>query len=220
MRYPTAFVALVLLAAAPVATAQTSEEHVAYDETVTVSEKGDVKSEERVKMSATAFLRWKSHYGSNPSIFKRDCEKEMSQDEITDFKLEQNDLDREVKVSFVTKGAVHSRGEGRLAYSIPDKWRGGNSSGDDYTFHYAESEGPGTIGEHSVRLKFAPGIERLREQLRDDSEKVIEYRLPPNQQDLIRGGLGILTVFSVLGGGFLIFVGAVLALVAKRADEA
>src|SRR5579872_1648573 len=166
-------------------------EVVNYDDSIAIDEKGEATLKAHVKLSAARYLNWKARYDGNAALLRRDMTAEMSGFETSGFNLEKNEMERDLRTSFVVKGLVKSLGEGRLSVSIPKNWRGAAPKGGDFVFHYSVPAGRNTIVEHTVQLSLPPGAQVQRKQLEDDdAEKSIEYKLATSGSDIARWALG------------------------------
>jgi len=181
---------------------------VTVETSVVVEDNGDSRLSTSIEMTAQQFAGWKEKYGLNPSLLRRDMGKTMSQFETLDFKVDQNDMDREVTVSFLVKGMVVHKGGGRYEMTVPENWEGGRRVGNEYEFHYPESIDPNTIAQNSVRVTLPDDASGFREQLAEQGDKVIEYRMPRQSSGKIQlmagallGVVGVVLVgLSYLGG--------------------
>ncbi|HZV02539.1 MAG TPA: FHA domain-containing protein, partial [Planctomycetota bacterium] len=160
---------------------------------------------------AARFQSWKARYDGNVALLRRDMTAEMSGFETSGFNLDKNEMERDLRTSFVVKGLVKSLGEGRLSVSIPKNWRGAVPKGSEFVFHYSVPAGRNTLVEHTVELSLPPGALVLRKQLEDDdAEKSIEYKLATSVSDIARWAFGAFSVFSLVGGFLLFCLGLVL----------
>jgi hypothetical protein len=195
-------------------------EVVTYEDSISIDEKGEATLKAHVKLSAPRFLSWKARYDGNAALLRRDMTAEMSGFETSEFNLEKNEMERDIRTSFVVKGLVKSLGEGRLSVSIPKNWRGAAPKGSDFVFHYSVPAGRNTIVEHAVQLSLPPGAQVQRKQLEDeDAEKSIEYRLATSGSDIARWALGAFSVFSLVGGFLMFCLGLVLPKGARAEKE-
>jgi hypothetical protein len=208
---------LALLVARPAA-AQNAEV-LNFEEQIAVAANGDGTVKLSFKLNAQQFVNWKQKYGLNPSLLKRDVGKFMSQYETHDFKCDQNEMEREFKVSFGAKGFARAVGGRRLEIRLPKTWKGGDRKGTEYTLHYPESLGPRLIADHTIRVSLPEGASNWKEELADGSEKVISYEVPASFQEMA-GDIFLVTALGAAGGGFALIVLGVLLVKVARSNDA
>jgi len=210
VRKGATFLIVLLWALAPSPARAQTPEIIAFDETFVVAQNGDTSVKIEFKLTAQQYANWRARYALNPSLVKRDMGKSLSQYEVSEFKLDQNEMERDTKITFLVKGLTRPSGSNRLLVDIPRIWKGGEKSGNDYVFRYPEVLGPGTLAEHTVRVILPKEATIVKEQLSGEGDHSVEFELPTPVGDLVRLAFGLLAFLCGGGGVFLIFMGLVI----------
>ncbi len=177
--------------------AQASPEMLLSEETQVADELGNARFNVKIKLTAKQYLVWKQKYGSNPSILRRDMGRLTSQYETSNFKLEQDDMNREIRISMDANGVVTHKGGGEFEFKVPKEWTGGQRVNNEYRFNYVQSLGPGALMQHSVAIVLPERAGNMHDQLSEEGDKVIQYRLP--QKSHGTGWIAGTIVFGILG---------------------
>jgi hypothetical protein len=173
---------------------------VNIDQHMVVDMHGNAQVTVQMKLTAPQFQQWQMRYGQNPSLLRREMGKLVSQYDTYDFNVVKNEMERQVTVSFKVRGMIRYKGRGLFEFDVPKQWRGGQRVGGEYQFHYPESLGPNQIAQHTVKVTLPAKAGGFNEQLSEDGDKLIQYRMKVGQSG---GG-------SLIGAIVLLLVGAVL----------
>lgn len=210
LRFRTLPAAVVLVAALSGLSPADAQDHLHFNQTLKISDVGDGLFTIHMKFNAQQWQMWQQRYGMNPALFRRDMIRSLSQYSIADFKLERNDMEREVTVTLHAHGVTRYRGQGIFETEIPKTWRLINQQGGELKFSYVESAGNTTIHHHIVAYlpEQATSISTL--QPGDGQANSITYRLPlSTASDLpLWSGIGLITtglLITLLGLATLLF---------------
>ena len=168
----------------------------------TIDALGDGQVKLEMKMNAAQWAEWKQQYGSNPSLFKRDMFKMFSQYELTDFKLDQDDMNRTAVVTIHGKGMAVYQGDGVYELELGDELGSGEMVDGEFRVTYTEAQGPNTISLIDHRIQTPKGARDLKVATSRTGEEVLRYEL-----DTSGGGMPwkiISLVLALIGGGLFL----------------
>lgn len=201
------------LSAFPAST-QAAEGVMDLDQTIDVNELGDATIVIRMSFNASQFQAWQQRYGMNPSLLKREMAKEMTPYDITDFKLDKNDMDREVTLTIKARGVTTYRGNGRSEIEVPKSWRLVDQDEHELKFNYLESTGNGVMVQGHITAILPVTATDISDPVpAEGGMKRITYVLPVAEASSTGLVLGI--VLAAVG-----VVLSVLGLVKGKADSA
>lgn len=206
----TALLTLVFLLAALAARVVTAQTLLNIDQTMNVGENGDGKCTFRMTFTAAQFQNWQAKYGQNVSLLKRDMGKTVSQYETANWRVDVNQMEREVVITFDAVGVTVYKGNGTYEFTVPKAWRGGDRNGTSFTYSYVEALGPSLQSHNTIRLNLPATASGFKDSQSETGETVIAYKLPVKAARpawLLMAGTGGV----VLGLGFFL-----LELVASR----
>ena len=170
-------ITLFILAAAPVLQAKPLDvEYVSED--VTVSPLGDGTIVIKHKFDAQSYLVWQKKYGTNPSLLKRDWNKLLSAYDITDFKVDQNAMDRVATITIAARGCVNSKGNGLNEMEFPKNFKPGERVGNVFPFHCSIPLDTGQVLDTTTRVVLPDAATDLKTRTNEDGNPVIVYRMP------------------------------------------
>lgn len=174
------FPALLSLAAASPAQIQAQPNVVNTGIRSTIDAVGNGEITITLKMNAKEWAGWKRQYGANPSLFKRDVCKMFTQYELTDFELDQDEMDREARVTIRAKGLSTYEGRGRHEVELG---KGGMAKGElvdgEYRVTYTEPQGPNTVSLVDQRVQLPPGAHGAEVATNASGVPVLRYQLAP-----------------------------------------
>ena len=195
-----------LLAFAPLAEAQIQAAPTVVNMNIRsiVDAQGDGEVKLEMKMNAQEWAGWKEQYGSNPSLFKRDMFKLFSQYELTDFELEQDDMNRKAVVTIRGKGMAIYQGDGVYELELGKDMSDGEMIDGEYRVTYTEPQGPNSISLINHRITTPEGATEVEMATNSKGEKVLRYEL-----DTDEGGLPwmLVSLILALAGGGLFLAG-------------
>jgi hypothetical protein len=172
------FAAICLIVAAHSgAFAQGDVETLNIDQSLTVDRIGDGVMVLKFTLTAAQFQNWQGKYGQNQSLLRRDLVKFVSQFETHDWSVDQNQMDRVVKISCKIKGGVVYKGNGRFEFRVPKQWRGGDRAGTTFSYNFVQSSG-GMVVQNNVKLTLPEGASRFSMDNSETGERIIQYILP------------------------------------------
>lgn len=160
-----------------------------------LDELGDARMELRMKMNAAQWQAFKaSPVASNPSVFKRNMEREMSAYVLQDFKTE---LEEDARASLTTlkaKNTATYKGKGKWEVKLGLKNPNVTAVSDNcYLITGNLASGSGVI--HQIQKMFFPeGASDIRQDTDSFGNAIFTYRL-----DVEKSGINML---SILGGLF------------------
>lgn len=212
-----AFLCFFLALAAPALAAPPDVEYV--DWSMTVNDFGDASAKFVVHYDAWQYQRFKKKYGLNPSLLKRDWSKILSAYEITDFKVDQKDLEREIHISMFVKGYVSYQGKGIWQTDFPKDQKIGEKVSNVYTFHKASSLDDGRVLQMAIKVTFPPKASNFSESTNEDGGTVVHYILPTSVSIANATASSPLSLFGlnkwvwIISGITLVCLGLLFALV-------
>ncbi|MDF1839536.1 MAG: hypothetical protein P1V35_16830 [Planctomycetota bacterium] len=165
---------------------------------------GEVKL--TIKMNAMQWAEWKSEYGNNPSLFKRDISKQFNQIELTDFKLDQDDMKRQAVVTIQGKGMAIYQGDGVYEVELDGEMTGGDLVDDEFRVTYTEPQGPSVLTLIDQRVRLPKGAQKIEVTKNSMGDDVLRYEFSQPSGGLPWGWIGI--VFALLGGGLFFTAGS------------
>lgn len=193
-----------LLSFAPMAQAQIQAAPTVVNMNIrsTVDTMGDGEVKLELKMNAQEWSGWKQQYGSNPSLFKRDMFKLFSQYELTDFELEQDDMNRKAVVTIRGKGMAVYQGDGVYELELGKDMSDGEMIDGEYRVTYTEPQGPNTISLINHRITTPEGAKNVEMATSSKGEKVLRYELDTDQAGLPWKLISL--IFALVGGGLFL----------------
>lgn len=204
-RWMLAIVAMLLAATAT--RAAKADTVLNFDQQVNVNELGDGVFKIHMKFNAAQFQVWEQRFGSNPSLFRREVSKQLSQYELTDIQLEKNEMEREVDVTVKASGVTRNKGEGRVEMDVPKDWRLVNKDGNELKFNFLEPVGNGVSIQHFITVDLPKDVTEVSDPVPSvGGQNRVTYRQPTDGQsnlDLILGGLLTLIGATAIGVGFV-----------------
>jgi len=174
-------------------------------QSIDVNEVGDATIVMHMSFNASQFQNWQKRYGMNPSLLKREMSKELTPYDITDFKLEKNDMDRKVTITIKARGVTTNRGNGRSEIEVPKNWRLVDQDDHELKFNYLEDVGNGVSIQGDVTTTLPKSASDISDPVpAEGGMKRITYSLP------VESGK---SAMGLIPGVLLIVVGLVVALV-------
>jgi hypothetical protein len=198
-----AMLAVIFLSRLTATAQNTPPDVLQSNEKQTIDALGDATLAIELKLTAKQYVLWKQKYGNNPSILRRDMGRLISQYETSNFDVEQDDMDRVVRVTLDAKGVVTYKGDGRFEFKVPKEWTGGQRVGNEYRFNYIQSIGPNSLMQHNVVTVLPAGASDIQDQLSEEGEKVVQYTLTRPSQGV--GWMIGAIAFGLLGIASLAF---------------
>ena len=171
-------------------------------QTIDVTELGDATIVMHMSFNASQFQNWQRRYGMNPSLLKREMSKELTPYDVTDFKLDKNEMDREVTITIKARGVTTNRGNGRNEIEVPKNWRLVDQDDHELKFNYLESVGNGVSIQGDVTTTLPATASDISEPVpAEGGMKRITYQMPVKS-----GGSG----FGLIPGIGLAVVGLIV----------
>ena len=171
-----------------------------------VNQVGDAEIQIIFNMSAQQWVGWKAQYGNNPSLFKREMSKLFSQYEVTDFKLEQDDMNRQAKVIMLGKGMGIYVGDDTFELELEKDMRDGEIVEREYRVTYTDPQGPTVLSLVDQRIQLPEGAENIEITSGSNGKPVLRYKLETKSAGFPWMWIGILAAI----------VGAVAILLASQ----
>ncbi len=201
------FAFLAVLAFALPASAQVAPQVdvMPVDISIELDELGDAAISFEMKMSAKGWAAWKQQYGDNPSLLRRDMGQFVSQYVVDDFDLEQDEMDRTMKMSVAARGVARHRGDGRYEFELEPEM--GDGEPDDaarvFRYNYTQSEGPTAVMLMNLKVALPDGAEAATQRTDSAGRPVLAYAVDVDtgggRTMLLIGGI----VLTVVGLGIL-----------------
>ncbi len=154
---------LILFAAMSAAQSAKAQTVLQFDETVNVDALGNGTFVIHMEFNAQQFQVWQQKYGTNPSLLRRDFSKMLSAYDITEFEIDKNDMERQVKLTITASGVTRNMGGGQVEMDVPKQWRLINQDGPELKFNYLESLPNGVSIQHYVTVQLAEGATDISE---------------------------------------------------------
>ena len=197
-----------LLAGALVLVAQDAET-ISVNTTMNVNGTGDAQMTVTTTLTAKQFANWKSQYGDDQGLLKRDMEKDyLGAFDLSDWDVKMDSMNRVVTVAVKVHGVVIPRGNGTFEFRVPKSWRGGERNGTTYNYNFANNIGDGMIEQSNVKLILPATASHFTEDKSETGDTVIQYRLPSGSMAgmllyagiafLLLGGLAIVMAMTVI----------------------
>ncbi len=174
-------------------------------QSIDVNEVGDATIVMHMSFNASQFQNWQQRYGMNPSLLKREMSKELTPYDITDFKLDKNDMDRKVTITIKARGVTTYRGNGRSEIEVPKNWRLVDQDDHELKFNYLEDVGNGVTIQGDVTTTLPVTATDVSDPVpAEGGMKRITYHMPVESG---KSSMGLVP------GVLLIVVGLVVSLV-------
>lgn len=206
MRFYQSILPAAMVACAPLALAQDLAT-MNLEETMKVDAIGDGVMTIKMGFNAEQYLGWQSKYGQNPSLLKRDMGKFVSQYETSDWDVQQNQMERKVTISVKIRGCVIHKGGGLFEFRVPKQWRGGDRSGNVYSYNFVEAAPGGGVIQNNVKLILPESASHFAEDKSESGDPIVQYSVPIGGAGkvLLWFGVGLMAIGAVLAGvSFLI----------------
>lgn len=204
------------LACQPQAQAQ---ETLHFNQTLQISEVGDGIFTIHMKFNAQQWQNWQQRYGMNPALFRRDMIRTLSQYSVSDFKLDRNEMEREVTVTLHAHGVTRYRGNGLFEAEIPKVWRLVNQQGSELKFSHLEPMGNGGNIHHHIVANFPARATAVSSpQPGEAGMNHVTYRVPVATASSLPlwSGIGLVGSGLVIAGISLAMLGGSLLLGARK----
>lgn len=178
------------------------------EQTIDVDALGDGTFEMVMTFNASQFQTWQDRFGTNPALLRRDITRSLSQYDVTDFKLDKNELDRKVTITLNASGMTRYKGAGLFELDVPKDWRLGDKDDNVLKFTYLEPAGAMTI-QHNVTINLPENVSDVTDPHRaEGGVQRMTYTLPVKERSSM---LLILGVVLLVAGLAVTAVGAVKA---------
>ena len=155
--------AIVLFAAMSATQSAKAQTVLQFDETVDVDALGNGTFLIHMEFNAQQFQVWQQKYGTNPSLLRRDFSKMLSAYDITEFEIDKNDMERQVKLTITASGVTRNMGDGQVEMDVPKEWRLINQDGPELKFNYLEALGNGVSIQHYITVHLPEGATDVSE---------------------------------------------------------
>jgi hypothetical protein len=179
-----------------------------FDQVMHIDPLGDMSMTMKFSLTASEYQMWNAKYGQNKSLLKRDIGRLLSQWDTHDWKVDVNEMERQVSVSLKVHGAVMHKGGGSYEFDVPKPWKGGDRNGTTVRYNYIQSFGPSSIGQYNVTINLPEAASDIKEDTGSSGQKVLRYKVPvPSQSNGLGLGLGIaLTLIGLVctAAGFVL----------------
>ena len=150
---------------------------------------GDADISMKLKFDAQAWQMWKSSVGENPSVMKREINRQFSTITLEDFSMDRNDLEREVTVNFHAVGLARYLGDGRWEADVETDDNDPSTSvsrrkvsDTAYLTTATVSEpGMGVVMQQEITVFTPEGASALKEATSETGSDLIRYQLAPDE---------------------------------------
>jgi len=185
-----------------------SANNIAEEMTFDIKDNADVVCHIKYQLNAKQYVAWKSQFGNNPALLKRQITNFISQYEITNFKVDENAVERQIDISLLVKGMVRNKGEGVYEFSVPKDWKGGEKIERGFQFHTTKVTGLDSVMDINLKVLLPAQATVSNENIAAENDKVILYRLRNLMYANLSGNIIlIISPILLLAGALLIFIG-------------
>ncbi len=195
----TLLLALFILAPTALAQIQAAPTVINMDVRASVDAVGDGEMTLILKMNALQWAEWKMEYGTNPSLFKRDMAKLFNDFEVTEFKLDQDDMERKATVTIQGKGMAVYAGDGVFEIELDKEMIDGEWVNDEFRVTYTEAQGPTVLTLIDQRMRLPEGASNIEVTKSSMGDHVLRYEMKQPGGHLPWAWIGL--VLAMLGGG-------------------
>ena len=203
MNYLTRFTAGMLIVLTATAAQAPAQEILEFDQTLTVSDLGEATFVIDMNFNAKQFQMWQQRYGMNPSLLRREMSKSMSQYDITDFQLEKNEMERNIKLTITASGVTSNKPGGLVELEVPKEWRLVDQDDTELKFNYLEPLDNGVSIQHHITANLPAEATDVSDPVpAEGGVNRIKYQMPVAGQSSMK----------LVLGGILAALGAVVAL--------
>jgi hypothetical protein len=204
----TAAIVVAVLGAAALggpASAQNASRVQLEDLEVTVDAVGNATFVDKVTRSAIDWEQYKSNYGGNPSLLKRDLQHQYSSMELRDIALANDEMNRVSTLSWKAQATAEYVGNGQWQGGLPKNAQASkvNDTLWEFTTTYPDQGG---ITQESFHIHLPKGARGAEQTQNETGDPVLRYTLPDSSGmplllwvALIAGVLGV----ALLLAGFL-----------------
>ncbi len=190
------------------------------EDRVVVSDTGDAVFTISLKFNASQYQGWQQRYGTNPSLLKREMSKTLSPYDITQFKVDKNDMDRAVTVTIGARGVVTYLGDGLYQMQMPKEWRLNHKDQHELKLSFAEPMDQGLMGMHNITVTLPDRAYDVTDPMNPERGQMhVQYKMPTGGRVpwLIIAGI----VVVLLGLGMMLVGAASFAIGGRKpADTA
>ncbi|MCB1094198.1 MAG: hypothetical protein KDN22_01320 [Verrucomicrobiae bacterium] len=180
----TALLTVSLLAVASPVTTQATPLHQAVD--AKVDNLGDADITMKMRFDARGWQMWTKTIGENPSLFKRELKRMFSKMVLSDYRLERNDLDREMTFHFHAVGFSRYMGNSHWEFDV-DMGNVEQSSvtrrklnDSTYLMSVAQSDPmSGALVQQEMTISLPESSGSLQETTSEMGSSVLRYQLAP-----------------------------------------
>jgi|HubBroStandDraft_5_1064220.scaffolds.fasta_scaffold175158_2 hypothetical protein len=179
--------------------AQNSPRVQQEDLDVTVDAVGNAIFVDKVTRSAIDWEQYKSNYGGNPSLLKRDLQHQYSSMELRDIALANDEMNRVSTLSWKAEATAEYVGNGQWQGALPKGAQASKVSDTQWEFTTTYPE-EGGITQESFHIHLPKGARGAEQTQNETGDPVLRYTLPDS------AGAPLLMWVAVIAG----LLGAVL----------
>ncbi|HUB75269.1 MAG TPA: hypothetical protein VL979_14700 [Solirubrobacteraceae bacterium] len=168
---------------------------------VTIDAVGNATFVDKVTRSAIDWEQYKSNYGGNPSLLKRDLQHQYSSMELRDISLTNDEMNRVSVLSWKAQATAQYIGNGQWQGTIPKGAQATkvNETLWEFTTSYPD---PGGITQESFHIHLPKGARGAEQTQNETGEAVLRYTLPdPAGTPLL---LYVAVIAAILGAALLL----------------
>lgn len=205
----TLFLILTVIVTTASLTLAASLPTLTLDEQMAITDLGDCSIRINFKLTAAQYIGWNQKYGQNKSLLKRDMGKLLSQYETSDWKIDVDEMDRQVTLSLRAYGVVKHNGNGEYEFDVPKGWNTGGRSGNTLNYNVTQADSESVV-QLQIKLILPESAQNIKDDTGESGQAVVRYTVPQQQHAGTSVSLVLGIILAALGLG-VVAVGFVSA---------